>query len=133
MPHLIQEVLSADGLGHQTFSRSFALRFEGSEGTIIISLDDRISDSSVEDRFVERAVSQGLLQGGDRHPCIEESGRVRVAQAMRAEADAESLPPALEPMGNARRGQRTAALDQEMIAPRGLPHREISAEGGNRP
>ena len=36
-------------------------------------------------------------------------------------------------MGNARRGQRTTALDQEMIAPRGLPHREVGAEGGNRP
>src|SRR5215831_6793599 len=97
------EKLSADGLGHQTFSRGFALRFEGREGPIIIPLDDRISDSSVEHRFVEGAVSQGLLQGGDRHPCIEKSGRVRMAQAMRAEADAEGLPPALESMGNARR------------------------------
>jgi hypothetical protein len=51
---------------------------------------------------------------------------------MRADADSESRPPALESMGNARRGQRTAALDQEMIGPRGLPRREVGAKGGNR-
>ena len=83
------EELPADGLGHQAFSRGFALRFEGRKGTIIIPLDNRIRDPSVEHRFVERAVPQGLLQGGDRHPCIEQAGGIRVPQAMGAEPNAD--------------------------------------------
>jgi hypothetical protein len=69
------EELSANGLSHQAFSRGFALRFEGNEGTIIIPLDDRISDPSVEHRFVHRLVSQGLCREAIGIPAL----RSRVA------------------------------------------------------
>ena len=76
---------------------------------------------------------ESLLQGGDRHPCIEQARRIRMPQAMGTEPNADGGPPALHATGDAVGRECTPALHEEMIGAGGFSDREVRPQRLNRP